>query len=95
MCFPNDHNKYSNTPKGAKVILEDRNLWRPDWVLDCKSKPGGKCDAYGNCCARSILANQEDFKTHKLLTEKYSAKEGQLALFYPKFHCECIWIERF
>lgn len=95
MCFPSDHESYPNAPKGAKVILEERNLWRSDLVLDCKSRRGATCNSNGTCCARSILANQEDFKSQKGLIEEYLAEEGQLTLFYPKFHCECNWIERF
>ena len=41
------------------------------------------------------MANQQDFREQKGMLEEEVLKQGHLVLFYPKFHCECNWIEYF
>ena len=93
--------------KGIMQILKERNLWpkhgrRSDGVgflqcpkdsnrtrcnLDFKRKPG--------FCARSALAAEQDFKEQKGRLQEELECRGQLVIFYPKFHCELNFIERY
>jgi hypothetical protein len=94
--------------KGVKKILEERGLWHDEdrtegrqgkaWRLDCNNRNGK-----GNppeCCAHHCLADQADFKRQKSALQEtldqYPVNQHRMILeFYPKFHCECNWIERF
>ena len=44
------------------------------------------------CCARHILATQDDFKNQKPLLQKLIEAR---VIFYPKFHCELNYIEMY
>ena len=49
----------------------------------------------GGCCAKMLMASQQDFQQQKgRLAEELQAA-GQLIIFHPKFHCELNFIERF
>jgi hypothetical protein len=93
------------TPKGIKQVLMERGIWREGLKLECKEKWK---DAEGkehtrrscgkgvrDCCARRLMANQQDFLEQKGMLEEEVHKRGHLVLFFPKFHCECNWIEYF
>lgn len=97
MCYPPDHDKFPGCAKGARAILQERGLWRDGLLLTCSNKMAGhKEDSpEEDCCARAILKRQPDFKAQKSQIEEYLTSQGQLVLFYPKFHCECNWIERY
>jgi len=45
--------------------------------------------------ARKIIQNQPDFQEQKSSIEEVIANVGHLVEFFPKFHCECNFIERF
>ncbi|RPA70706.1 hypothetical protein BJ508DRAFT_196029, partial [Ascobolus immersus RN42] len=47
------------------------------------------------CCARSTLASQRDFREQKGKLEEMIVARGHHIIFYPKFHCELNFIERF
>ena len=47
------------------------------------------------CCARSVLAAEQDFKEQKGRLQEELEFCGQLVIFYPKFHCELNFIERY
>ncbi|KAG2202041.1 hypothetical protein INT47_006233 [Mucor saturninus] len=53
---------------------------------DPQAKPG--------CCAKYLLSQQPDFKAQKNMLETQTSKAGHLFTLYPKYHCECNWIER-
>lgn len=72
------------------MILQERGLWDSSLKLTCKDK--SKCNC--NCCARSILSSQDDFKNQGSLLEELLESQDQIVWFYPKFHCELNWIER-
>ena len=91
MVFGDDHPFFPGQPKGAREILRERGLWREGTVLKCKDE----CAERKDCCARAILDSQPDFRAQQSQIEEYLASEGQITLFYPKFHCDCNWIERY
>ena len=43
---------------------------------------------------RTILSNNEDFRTKKTIVKHFLDKEGLEGIFLPKFHCELNPIER-
>ena len=47
------------------------------------------------CCARHILATQDDFKNQKPLLQELIEARGHKVIFYPKFHCELNYIEMY
>ena len=47
------------------------------------------------CCARHILATQDDFKSKKPLLQELIEARGHKIIFYPKFHCELNYIEMY
>ena len=52
-------------------------------------------DTDGGCCACAMLAAQRDFHEQKGQLEEELAAVNHLCIFYPKFHCEMNFIERF
>jgi hypothetical protein len=108
MIFPDDHpnRKFAGQPKGIKQVLVERGLWpqsgqRSDglaFLLDCSTadgKPGCSQDLPGGCCARSLLGAQQDFKEQSGRIQEEVEAGGHEVIFYPKFHCELNFIERF
>lgn len=84
--------------KGIKAILEERNRWLCDlngdpWKLHCGSpEPGIRA----MCCARHFLENNcADFKDQKSALEEVVINSGHIFELYPKYHCECNWIEMY
>ena len=93
MVFPADHPSYPDTPKGMKVVLQERGLWRDKMRLEC-AKP--KCTAGAtDCCAKRLLSLQPDFKAQKSSVQEVIEAAGHLCIFLPKFHCELNFIEFF
>lgn len=95
-------------PKGLEVVLRERNLWpangrRNDgfkFLLQCPKRQSGLvngCDPgqQGGCCARTLMAAQQDFREQKSRLEEELVAANQLVIFYPKFHCEVNFIEKF
>ena len=48
-----------------------------------------------DCCARHILAAQEDFKANKPLLQEVIESMGHKVIFYSKFHPELNFIEQY
>ena len=46
-------------------------------------------------CARRIISLQSDFLKQKSLLEEIVEEAGHQIIFYPKFHCELNFIERY
>lgn len=66
--------------KGLRTILTERGLWRNGLL---------KQDAL------ELVRNQPDFKAQKpWLNELVNSAEHEI-IFFPKFHCEFNWIERY
>src|SRR5947209_5345460 len=100
MVFPIDHPvaKLREQPKGIKQVLGERNLWPAKGVhLTCKQCSGKHEDdpQRVNCCARRIMSLQPDFSEQRSLLEEAVIEAGHILERYPKFHCECNFIERY
>jgi len=68
------------------------------FLLSCPTtydRSGCDPDISGGCCARSVLATQLDFLQQRGRLEEELEAAHQLVIFYPKFHCELNFIERF
>lgn len=85
--------------KGVRKILEERGLWvghdteGHKWKFHC----GAPDRATPICCAHHFLENQPDFKEQKSALEEVITKSENRHIFelYPKYHCECNWIEMY
>ena len=99
MVFENGH-PLCGQAKGIKVVLQERGLWRDrqsDGSKFCLTCPKPGCDPTrnGECCGTTFLQSQKDFQDQRgWLQEKVEAA-GHNVIFYPKFHCELNFIERF
>ena len=95
MVFPADYpdEKLRGNPKGMKIILQERGLWESGLKGFC----GNKNVLLENpkCCARHILAAQEDFLNQKPILQEVIESLGHKVIFYPKFHCELNYIEMY
>lgn len=49
----------------------------------------------GECCATALLQSQRDFQEQKGWLQEEVEAAGHSVIFYPKFHCELNFIERF
>ena len=95
MVFPSDYPDeiLRGKPKGMKVILQECDLWNLGLKAFCE-----KSDILlenPRCCARHILAAQEDFRNQKPLLQEIIEGLGHKVIFYPKFHCELNYIEMY
>ena len=106
MVFSQDYPdpRLRGQPKGIRQVLVERGLWqdhRKDgskFLLSCpKGKKQFGCDPAlnGECCATTLLQSQKDFKEQKGALQELVESTGDSAIFYPKFHCELNFIERF
>lgn len=66
--------------KGLQRILEERGLWQSS--LSAEE-------------ARELLKKQPDFAEQPEWLREVVLKSGHLIDYYPKYHCELNWIERF
>ena len=81
----------NGVPKGIMAILKERNIWPEGrFVLQCKDR----CIST-SCCAKTLLANQPDFLAQTSVIEETVKRGGHTVSFYPKFHCETNFIERY
>ncbi|KAI9329106.1 hypothetical protein BD770DRAFT_477956 [Pilaira anomala] len=67
---------------GIKTVLTDRGQWLHD--LDASM-----------CCARHFLQKRPDFAAQKTALEETVVEAGHIFELYPKYHCECNWIEMY
>ena len=95
MVFPFDYpnEAFCGKPKGMKVVLQERGLWDSGLKAFC----GKNNISLENprCCARHVLAAQEDFCNQKPLLQEIIEGLGHKVIFYPKFHCELNYIEMY
>ena len=83
-------------PKGMKQILIERGLWKNGLNADCQLCKD-KIDDINriDCCARRIISLQPDFLAQRSALEEVILEAGHKCIFYPKFHCELNYIERY
>ncbi|CAG8500594.1 9239_t:CDS:2 [Scutellospora calospora] len=86
MCFPEDYDdpNLCGKPKGLKQVLSERELWYDRMKLIYK---GGCEEGRINCCARTTMVNQPDFRAQRKKLEEAIILAGHEVIFYPKFHC--------
>jgi len=83
-------------PKGLRMILEERGLWRARLRLQCCKENGNlkkQCLSVGTCCARALMANERDFKAQPSRLEEEVEFVGHQVHFFPKYHCKLNFIE--
>jgi transposase len=100
MQFPSDYHdiNLAGKPKGIRQILKERGLWPPEGLrLDCRLRDGKStgCQPEGGCCARKVLAEEQDFREQKGQLCELLEAQGEVVLFLPKFHCELNPIEHY
>ena len=61
----------------------------------CWSVEPHTIDPEGGCCARRVLEAGRDFQEPKGCLQEEVEALGHRVLFYPKFHCELNFIERY
>jgi hypothetical protein len=98
MIFPENH-QLKEQSKGIKQVLKERNLWPTNGIrLTCEQCSGKHHDVNPerlDCCARRIMSLQPDFQEQRSILEEAIIKSGHIFERYPKFHCECNFIERY
>ncbi|OAD81540.1 hypothetical protein PHYBLDRAFT_73427 [Phycomyces blakesleeanus NRRL 1555(-)] len=73
---------------GLWMELDSSNLSRR-WRMDCNGE-----ETENHCyCACHLLASQPDFSGQKTALQEVVEEAGHIFELYPKFHCECNWIE--
>jgi len=83
-------------PKGMKIVLEERGLWKIGLLRTCKEcKNHTQVSEVLGCCAFRILSLEPDFLAQKSHLEEIVEKAGHKIIFYPKYHCELNYIESF
>ncbi|UZO06126.1 uncharacterized protein OCT59_026457 [Rhizophagus irregularis] len=86
-------------PKGIKQVLTECNIWPEKGIrLMCEQCSGKQDDIVSerlDCCARRIMSLQPDFCEQRSILKEAIIKAGHIFERYPKFHCECNFIERY
>ena len=99
MPFPPDYynRELAAEPKGIKRVVKERSLWLERGPLLESPTTHNKlgCAPKGGCSARRVLGAEWEFRGQKgRLQEEVEAQDHRV-LFYPKFHCEPDFIERY
>src|SRR6266545_5960693 len=99
MVFSANHfnEKLRGQPKGIKQVLIERGKWpSKGLILECKNcKEKIQDSSRTSCCARQVISLEPDFLAQKGAIEELIEKAGHKCIFYPKFHCELNFIERY
>ena len=83
-------------PKGMKIVLEERGLWKDGMLKKCKEcKNHTQVSEIVDCCAHRILSLEPDFLSQKSQLEEIVESAGHKIIFFPKYHCELNYIENF
>ena len=62
------------------------------WRLNCGDENG---EGKPGCCALHCLESQPDFKAQRSSLQEVLDTSKYIIEFYPKFHCQCNWLERY
>ncbi|PKB93888.1 hypothetical protein RhiirA5_303668, partial [Rhizophagus irregularis] len=82
--------------KGMKQGLIKRGLWKDGLNADCQlCKDKINDENCVDCYARQIISLQPDFLEQKSALEEVILEAKHKCIFYPKFHCELNYIERY
>jgi len=99
MVFSATHfnEKLRGQPKGIKQVLIERGKWpSKGLILECKNcKEKIQDSSRTSCCARQVISLEPDFLAQKGAIEELIEKADHKCIFYPKFHCELNFIERY
>ena len=83
-------------PKGIKQILSERGLWKKNMVGECRlCRDGNNNPLRVDCCGRKIISLQPDFLAQRSALVEVIEDSGHVCIFFPKFHCELNFIERY
>ncbi|PKK56901.1 hypothetical protein RhiirC2_799081, partial [Rhizophagus irregularis] len=93
MVFPNDYpdKNLRGKPKGMKLILQECGLWDSGLKGFCGNKEASVENP--RCCARHVLATQEDFLNQKPILQElnYIEMYWGAAKRYARQHCDYTW----
>ncbi len=106
MVFLDDHSNPSlrGKPKRVKQVLIKRGLWKTQrvdgfaFLLEYPiigNRPGFDPTLAGGCCTRGLLKKQPNFQKQRGRFKEEFEATGHLVIFYPKFHSELNFIERY
>ena len=70
--------------------MECREKWKDAEGKEHTRRSCGK--GVRDCCARRLMANQQDFQEQKGMLEEEVLKRGHLVLFFPKFHLDRVFL---
>ncbi|THU92285.1 hypothetical protein K435DRAFT_672399 [Dendrothele bispora CBS 962.96] len=91
--YPDNHPTMPGWFKGMEQIIRERGLYPAGGLrATCPTKCDDKAD---RCCCRRVLFLQPDFIAQKPQLQEYIESRGHICDFYPKFHCECNFIEQY
>ena len=78
-------------------MLIEHEKWPPGGLVlncnKCKEKIQDISRIY--CCARRVISLEPDFFAQKGAIEELIESAGYKCIFFPKFHCELNFIERY
>jgi len=98
MIFSDNH-QLKGQLKGLKQVLKECNLWPTKGTClmcgQCFEKYDDVDSERLDCCARRIILLQPDFCEQRSILEEAIIKANHIFERYPKFHCECNFIERY
>src|SRR6266542_1258644 len=78
------------------IIIKNFKIKYKELILECKNFKEKVHDSLRIFCyARRVISLKSDFLTQKGTIEKLIKKAGHMCIFYPKFHCELNFIERY
>ncbi|PWW74615.1 hypothetical protein C7212DRAFT_209359, partial [Tuber magnatum] len=101
MVFPLNYHNFLvwGKAKGVEQVLWERGLWQHfPFLLECsKWNDKSTCNLtmIEECCTRVVLRAERDIYEQKKYLQEELKGAGQEVIFYPKFHCELNFIERF
>lgn len=79
-------------------ILEERGQWLgadingKAWKVSCGNPFAGEKNI---CCVKHFLESRPDFVAQKSALQETVEDAGHIFELYPKYHCECNWIEMY
>ncbi len=80
--------------QGNGNIIRECELWPETGLL--AQHEGFKCEpGRTDCCCHHLLFTQPDFVAQKSQLEELITSWGHICDFYPKYHCECNFIEMY